>query len=85
MEWDSDTVPAITSIPAISSLYPRVRFGTVWGCVGMFIAYGVYAAGIEELSSQEFFDTPDKVSRLLEHAYAVVDGHLNHAVSRIVA
>ncbi len=88
-EWE-DEYPAVKDIPSkdiplVSGLFPHVRFGTVWGCVGCFIAYGVYAAGAEEVTRGERIDTPDQVDNFLERAYAVVEGHLNHAVSRIAS
>lgn len=82
-EWATDDLPGITSLPAIARVFPRVRFGTVWGCCGLFIAYGIYAAGVEELSSQKRFASPDEAVRLLERGYAVVEGHLNHGQFRI--
>lgn len=83
-EWDGEDsamceIPT-KHIPSVSRLFPRVRFGTVWGCPSLFIRYGVYAAGIEEVGWGERIDTPDQVDRFLQRAYAIVEGHLNHAL-----
>ena len=82
--WAGDTLPN-QDILAISQLFPRVGFGTIWGFPGLFIAYGIYAAGIEEVSSKKRFFTPDEAGRLLEQAHAVVEGHLNLSRFQIVS
>ena len=68
--------PADIKAPLVSRLFPRVGFGTVWGCPRYFVSYGLYAAGVEELQSLSMFETQEEGEHHLERACAIVEAHL---------